>query len=399
MIYFKQNINRDELIKESKRISGEIDKAINYTLPPRSSIKILNNTPQILLDVGCPNLPILFSQSHVRNCMHPKGKNPHWHGLQKSTLENLPLLLSEPTIIYDSLTNEDSIVLVLNELAEDRLPIIASLTPNGSGQYQFEKLNSNYLTSVYGKENLTTVLEKADEADFILYVDKEKSQELCNLARLQLPYGLHQPDFDIILHKSSNFVNENPSEITQFSYDYNLLQKTGRIINNPNMMISEEEIDVLKEAGLFSQITSPNLTAAEQEEIYNIHKNDKRFSTGYIIGWNIVGRNMSITSIQRGTDDLKIYETNYTKGAGTSYKKTMPRRISEPEEILNHLKTYGYRLSNDGKELKEAECKDVISEKATPLSICDKLAEKHSELGQQDISDKEKTVPEHEDHL
>ena len=46
---------------------------------------------------------------------------------------------------------------------------------NGNGQYQFEKMDSNFLTSVYGHKALDSILVHAITMDKILYVDKEKA--------------------------------------------------------------------------------------------------------------------------------------------------------------------------------------------------------------------------------
>lgn len=370
MIYFKSPINKNELSQNCERISNEIDQVIDNTLGRHNSIKILDHTPQILVDVGCPDLPILFSQSHVRNCLHPKGKNPHWHGLQKDTLSRLPFLLSEPAIIYDSLTSEDSIVLVLNEIDDDGLPVIASLTPNGMGQYSFEKLNSNYLTSVYGKDNLTKVLERADEADFILYIDKEKSQELCNLARLLLPWGLHQPDFDIILHKSNNIVNEGYSESTRFSYDYEALLSSGRIISDYIKLL---ETDEPAEIAHWADYASNKLPLNELKELYKLHK-DKYAEE--IIGCNIVGRTVFVTSASRSlSGQINFKEICYVKSP--TAVRYSPKKIM-PNQIMQHLNTYGYKLSDDGKELLNNVNCELFHDKNIPTSIHDRIAEKKS---------------------
>ena len=374
MIYFKTALNKNELNKECIRISNEIQMVSDNSLDRHNSIKILEHTPQILLDIGCSDLPILFSQSHVRNCLHPKGKNPHWHGLQKETLENLPFLISEPAIIYDSLTAEDSIVLVLNAIDDDNLPIIASLTPNGTGQYSFEKLNANYLTSVYGKNNLSNVLEKASEADFILYVDKEKSRELCRLARLQLPWGLHQPSFDIILHKSNNIVNERYTESTRFSYDYEALSASGRILADISGKLATDEPEELNHM-LF--LLSNQLSLNEQKEIYKMHMD--REKTCEIIGWNVIGKTMYITSVSITKDEkLTITETSYIKSpSAVQYR---PHILKNSDEITKHLHTYGYQLSDDGHKLLNKPDYELSNDKAKFTSIYNRLIQKRTML-------------------
>ena len=107
---------------------------------------------------------------------------------------------------------------------ETRLPIIASLMSNGNGQYQFEKMDSNFLTSVYGHKALDSILVHAITMDKILYVDKEKALELGNLAKLTLLGRLPQLGLNGIIHQSQNIVNEADEKNTQGLSDMAQLQ-------------------------------------------------------------------------------------------------------------------------------------------------------------------------------
>ena len=189
------------------RLLEDIEKALNKELNPRESILICEHTPKILIQLGLNDYPILFSQSHVRNCLHPKGNNPHWHGLDKGFLSDIESHLENPCVVYDSLGRDDSVVLVLNAVDSEGLPIIASLDFDGIGQYHFKKINSNYLTSVYGHENIEGTLTKAMDLNFILYVNEKNTTELGNLSKLPLLRGLPQLGYKGIIHKSENFIN------------------------------------------------------------------------------------------------------------------------------------------------------------------------------------------------
>ncbi len=189
------------------RYESELIQALKGEIDARNAIKICQ-TPPLLIEAGCEDLPILFTQKHLRNCLHEKGKNPHWHGLSLDLLLQVPELLEKPAMIYDSLTQEDSIVVVLEAVDADKLPIIAALRLNGEGQYEFEKIDVNFMVSIYGHENLCSVIQKAYTADFLIFVDKEKSQELSNMSQLPLLQGLDNLDFNVIIHKTNSIVNE-----------------------------------------------------------------------------------------------------------------------------------------------------------------------------------------------
>ncbi len=174
-----------DISSDVERLGKEITACLNGQMDRQESLMITEHTPQLLQQVGLEDLPILFSQGHVRNCLHEKDNNPHHHGLDRSHLELLPYTLAEPAMIFDSLT-ASGIVVATGQADRDGLPVIASIRPSGSGQYHFEKLDSNYLTSVYGKDRFENFLKRNIEEGNVLYVNKEKTQVLGNLAKLQL---------------------------------------------------------------------------------------------------------------------------------------------------------------------------------------------------------------------
>ena len=81
----------------------------------------------------------------------------------------------------------------------------ATLRCYGEGQYELATLQSNYLTSVYGRTNFSNFLDKHVQAHALLYADKEKVQSLELFSRQQLSqaysfcFGLSK-----IIHQSIN---------------------------------------------------------------------------------------------------------------------------------------------------------------------------------------------------
>ena len=197
-----------------ERLLREIDEVLHGRKGRYESVMICYHTPEILLSVGLNDYPILMSQSHIRNCLHKKGKSARWHGLTKEYLSNIEEYLIAPTIIYDSLSGDDSIVVVTDQVDRDSLPVVVSIKINGEGQYEFHVISSNYLTSTYGHEHIENILERAIAGDDVLYVNKEKTQNLESFAELRL-LGKFPEDFefDVIIHKSKNIVNEGAESV------------------------------------------------------------------------------------------------------------------------------------------------------------------------------------------
>lgn len=190
----------------------QVDNVLAGKVNNYDAIKVCD-TPQILLNVGCRQLPMLYTQQHLRDALKPKTKgNSHHHGLSVEQIKAIPDFLTKPAILLDSITpnerSQNSIVAVLNTYDSDNAPIIVSIVPNGKGQYQLQTIDSNFITSIYGKDkSFFTFIEKAAKADKILFWDKEKSQELFKFQGLQLPEAFNNLDSDIIIHQSRNIVN------------------------------------------------------------------------------------------------------------------------------------------------------------------------------------------------
>lgn len=226
---------------ERERLKTEIEKSLNRELYMRESILLCNHTPDILIKVGLDDKPILFTQRHLRDGLHPKGKNPKWHGLQIEDYLDLAKNISEPAMIIDSFSDDDSILVITDTVDLDKNPIMACLKTNGTGQYQISTTSSNYLTSVYGRENFENFLIKNLEADFVLYSNKEKIQ---NLERFcELPLLADYPadfEFNIIIHKSNNIVNNDFSVTLRESENIKI-----RRIHSLIEKLSTNEIDRL----------------------------------------------------------------------------------------------------------------------------------------------------------
>lgn len=249
--------------KQEKSFSEQVDEAIAGKRNYYDNLKVCD-TPQILLDVGCEQLPMLYTQRHLRDALHEKSEeNSHWHGLTVEQIKSIPNLLESPAMIFDSIsTNKEaqkSIIAVLNATDNDNAPLIVSIKPNGSGVYELEKVDSNFITSIYGKDsNFVNFIERAAVSDNMLYWNKSKSQELFSCQGLQLPEAINNLSSDIIIHQSKNIVNtqkqkNNNYTITDKNYGTEGGAKT-RFANN---------VAAIK---LLKTLEKENRTAAPEEQ-------------------------------------------------------------------------------------------------------------------------------------
>lgn len=195
--------------KSEMTFAQQVDAVLAGTYDRFNALKV-SDTPQILLDVGCKQLPILYTQKHLKDAVHEKSaENPHWHGLTVEQVKEIPELLANPAILMDSPNNDGSLVAVLAKRDNDNAPLFATIKPNGFGTYEYELVDSNFMLSVYGKETgFEQYIKNAIADNKILYWNKEKSQEI-QCAELLMVQGLDILDSDKILHQTNSLVNPN----------------------------------------------------------------------------------------------------------------------------------------------------------------------------------------------
>lgn len=303
-----------------KTFAEQVDEVFSGESNRYNDLKVCD-TPQILLDIGCQQLPMLYTQKHLRESIKPKNNHTHAHGLTIEQIKELPKLISEPVMVFDSLSRNDSIVIVTSEIDKDNCPIIASVRANGKGKYELEQVDSNFITSVYGRENFEKHINKIIESDNMLYCNKQKSQALFSVLGLQSSKGLNSLDFDTIIHRSRNIVNENIVEEKhtseeQLSFDNinsdkesrkpNEQKGTQELIDNNFMWTAgggiDEHAPTSVQPTLFdlnsntyfnkdSKIAEHTTVPAENTENYVIEsrENIKRFQPNYRITDNNIG--------------------------------------------------------------------------------------------------------------
>ena len=218
---------------KEKTFAEQVDDVLSGKADRYNDLKVCN-TPQILLDVGCRQLPMFYTQQHLRNAVKPKDRKKHTHGLDVDVIKSTPSLIAEPVMIIDSFTRNDSLLMVLSETDIDNCPIIVSVKPNGQGTYELETQDSNFITSIYGREDFGSFIERCAENDKLLFISKEKSQNLFSVLGLEFSKGLNSLDFDTIIHQSRNIVNTENGKRTDQNETTHSEQAKDKQSKNPD---------------------------------------------------------------------------------------------------------------------------------------------------------------------
>lgn len=167
--YKNQNksLNQTSNYHISENFSNEIDKVLYNQLKSNTQVKARDYTPQILVNNGVENLPMLITQKHIKSIVYTfqeaeklglPTKNVNYHGLGKDLLIKAIDNLDNPQAIYK--TSENNYLVVTEFKDSIGRKIIVPIQINGKGRYNDVFIDENQIKSVYGRNNLDDYINK-----------------------------------------------------------------------------------------------------------------------------------------------------------------------------------------------------------------------------------------------
>ncbi len=198
------------------------EKEVNETLNENSNDKNTSNaikvcdTPQILLDYGLEQRPMLYNKGHCKDAIKEKDRIKHTHGLTLQQIYDMPKNIASPAMILKSSYDRDKNmpILIFNDCDEDKLPLFMIIKTNEEGLYEFERIETNKILSLYGRENFEKYFENVLENNGLVYYNKEKVQILDQLCGTRFSDRCSSFEPNIILQKYDSNVKNKFSEAT-----------------------------------------------------------------------------------------------------------------------------------------------------------------------------------------
>ena len=220
----------------------DVDEVTSGNYHPINAVKVLNSTPSLLQGMGFKNYPILYSQRHIIDALKPKENDyPSYHGFSIEEIKRLPELLDKKiAICSDNPSRSDSMLLVLEAVDGEKLPLISSIKPDGKGNYEFEEIKTNYILTVFGKDNFEQYFDKVVGLDNIIYFDYEKVKNLEALAERQL-FSCHPKTMNTILRYPECIVkNKDIESIARLQLAHSILENVAKENNWKYFSIVED---------------------------------------------------------------------------------------------------------------------------------------------------------------
>lgn len=316
---------------KSKSFSEQVDDVLNGADTSNSHLKVMD-TPQLLQKAGLPNLPILITAKHIKTITSYSGDSEaNYHGLDAEIVKKLPEYISSPVMIADSLTRDDSIVIITEALDSNNNPVIAAIMLNGTGRLDNKFIDANIMTSAYGKNNFQSFINRIADRDSVIYWNRKKSQNLSVNLGVQFPDVITNLDSDIIIRQTRANVNSNSTQ--NFEKDASRAEKSSDInertskadtrkrledrVSGDELLDAQDLIEVVKEKGgevdengyitLYHRTSSENADKIRSTGFMKAKEDGLFFSTakeGYASGYGDTVVEFSIPAEKLILDDI-----------------------------------------------------------------------------------------------
>ena len=163
---------------DKKSFGLAVDRIASMKDAPRTSVT-MGDTPDVLVAAGAKPLQIQMSAGIIHKAA---GRLHKQHAVPIEVIRNLPSLISDPVMVFDSSTENNALVILVDAGDENGKPVLVAmhLDTNGSGFHSVNKI-----ASVYGKDGTGSVQQWMQGN--LRYYNKEKASSWLHAVGLQLP--------------------------------------------------------------------------------------------------------------------------------------------------------------------------------------------------------------------
>ena len=282
-----------QIKRDSENFAKQVDAVRNGTFAKRDMLT-LGRTPKILQELGLKDLPITMTQKHLDTIMNESGKykGANYHGLGEDIVKKLPEALNNPLDILKSSTKDDSIVLTTDLSDKQDRTIIASIKIDGKGDINNIRIDTNVMTSAYGRNNYDKFMQENIKAGNLLYdidqgiikkIDKKTVGE-----RLQLPMR-DSSDSSSRLQLPNSTISIN-----------NIIPQNENYASSNKKVLNPAEIANLNQEDISTTPKLPNITYKTQEKKNSKFYNNLISKTGML--------NDNLRNLIKNENDIRYYE-------------------------------------------------------------------------------------------
>ena len=242
----------------SESFEDQIDSVLNNTFDKNNHI-YMGNTPYSLQSIlHLQNKPMLITPTHVYTMTVSKAQakvdgryssGDNYHDLGKELLLKLPKALEKPLFLIKSTAKPDDlrVVAVTSLTDKNGVNVVAIIKPDGKGFYSDVELDSNFMLSGYGKDNILNYVLNAKKEGRILYASEKNNRLGKSTPGVQFPDTTFTADYNNSLSQYREAVNkyyaQNDKEYLSNSNkfkNFNLSDETKTSISDAGMRLTDD---------------------------------------------------------------------------------------------------------------------------------------------------------------
>ena len=178
---------------------------------------LIGGTPDVLIKSGFNALPVTLNKTHVEHALN--GTKDFGHEIYVEVLKQLPEAIKKPVIVMVSDMNPNRAVIVLKITAKNGKKIYAPIEIDGTGRSNGSVVNSNAITSIFGKTNVenkiaNALVQESQGKMSVYYWNKKEATTLLQRAGVQFPSALPQDGFVHSIREKGSPVNAKLENVT-----------------------------------------------------------------------------------------------------------------------------------------------------------------------------------------
>lgn len=242
----------------SESFEDQIDSVLNNTFDKNNHI-YMGNTPYSLQSIlHLQNKPMLITPTHVYTMTVSKAQakvdgryssGDNYHDLGKELLLKLPKALEKPMFLIKSTAKPDDLRVVAVTSLTDKNGdnVVAIIKPDGKGNYADVELDSNFMLSGYGKDNILNYVLNAKKEGRILYASEKNNRLGKSTPGVQFPDNTFTADYNNSLSQYREAVNkyyaQNDKKYLSNSNkfkNFNLSDETKTSISDAGMRLTDD---------------------------------------------------------------------------------------------------------------------------------------------------------------
>lgn len=291
----------------SENFSNEIDQVLNGTYKTNNQVKARDYTPQILVENGVSDLPMLITAKHIKSTIYSFDEaqklglttdNVNYHALGKERLLNVIDSLDNPLEIYK--TSKDNYLVITEILDDNGRNVVVPIKIDGKGTYNDVYIDENQIKSAYGRNNL----EK--------YLKNNNFEKIYTKKGITLNERVQYPN---IGNSTDDNISQKSDNVKLPSTKYSMQKNQNNTVDSQGRELSREQQEFFKD----SKVRDEN---GKLLEVY--HGTPYEFN---VFNYNKLGENTSSLGAGFYFTDNETTGNEYSRG---NYLKKVYLDIKKP---------------------------------------------------------------------